>query len=172
MSDRPWMPFYVGDFVSDTTHLSAEEVGAYVLLICHYWTNGGLPTDAERLARIARMDPQKWECKSSVLSAFFRPDWTHKRIDAERAKSDVISAKRSAAARKLWGDKVNRDHASAVRKHRQKQSKSNDSHNHIRIPYDPTLGGDDGLLKAQRGRPIGRLSEEALRTVTNLSRGK
>jgi uncharacterized protein YdaU (DUF1376 family) len=166
MSAKPWMPFYPGDFVSDTTHLSTDEVGAYVLLICHYWTNGGLPKDAERLARIARMTPEQWECKSSVISAFFRSGWTHKRIDAERAKSDVISAKRSAAAHKLWGDKTNRDHASALRKHRHKQSKSNDSHNHNHITsYDLTSVGGDERPKAQREAPIGRLSEAALQTL-------
>lgn len=121
MSARPWMPLYVADLVSETAHLSAEEVGAYVLLIAHYWANDGLPTDAERLARIARLDHQKWECKSSVISAFFRPDWTHKRLDEERAMGDVISAKRSDAAHKSWGNKINRGHANAVRKDRQKQ---------------------------------------------------
>jgi uncharacterized protein YdaU (DUF1376 family) len=70
------MAFYFADFISERAHLSAEEVGAYVLLKAHYCVNGGLPRDAERLARISRLDPQKWECKSSVLSAFFRPDWT------------------------------------------------------------------------------------------------
>jgi uncharacterized protein YdaU (DUF1376 family) len=155
MSARPWMAFYFADFISETAHLSAEEVGAYVLLKAHYWVNGGLPRDAERLARISHLDPQKWECESSVLSGFFGPDWTHKRLDEERAKSDVISAKRTDAAHKSWGNKTNRGHANAARKHRQKQSRTNDSHNHINIHYDPTLVGDDEPCKRRRGSRSG-----------------
>lgn len=36
---RPWMPLYIGDFIADTAHLSAEETGAYILLIMHYWVH-------------------------------------------------------------------------------------------------------------------------------------
>lgn len=39
---RPWMAFYVADYLADTLHLSATEHGAYLLLISHYWVHGGL----------------------------------------------------------------------------------------------------------------------------------
>jgi Protein of unknown function (DUF1376) len=50
MTARPWMPFYVGDYLRDTMHLTQAQHGAYVLLILHYWAHGGLPADDLRLA--------------------------------------------------------------------------------------------------------------------------
>jgi uncharacterized protein YdaU (DUF1376 family) len=145
-----WFPFYVGDFLSDTLHLSSEQVGAYVLLICHYWKNGGLPKDEAQLARIARQDAMQWQCNCNALHSFFDSNWRHKRIDAELERVADVSLKRSMAAHKSWGNKDNREHASALRKHKQKQSKSYDNHNHNNIPYvqpvlDPSQRGSPGM---------------------------
>jgi uncharacterized protein YdaU (DUF1376 family) len=145
-----WFPFYVGDFVRDTMHLSAEETGAYVLLICHYWERGGLPAEPERLARIAKMSLEQWQCTCIALGELFGPNWTHKRIDEELAKSAVLSAKRSAAAHKSWNNKGFRSHANALRKHKQKQSINTANHNHNNIPYvqpvlEPNQRGSPGM---------------------------
>jgi uncharacterized protein YdaU (DUF1376 family) len=48
-----WMPIFWGDFLANTMHLSAQEVGAYFLLIAHAWEHGGrVPYDNARIARI------------------------------------------------------------------------------------------------------------------------
>lgn len=80
---RPWMPLYVADYLADTGHLSAAEHGAYLLLIMHYWVNGGLPAEDRKLARIARMSPRKWARVRSTIAGFFGPGWFHERIDIE-----------------------------------------------------------------------------------------
>lgn len=98
MSDRAWMPLYIADYLADTGHLNAAEHGAYLMLIMHYWQKGSLPSDERLLARIGRMTPDQWAESRDVLAMLFGPDWTHKRIDAERVKADGIIAKRKAAA--------------------------------------------------------------------------
>jgi uncharacterized protein YdaU (DUF1376 family) len=50
MSSLPYMPFFVGDHLRDTRHLTTEEQGAYLLLIFEYWTKGGLPHLSHRSA--------------------------------------------------------------------------------------------------------------------------
>ena len=99
------MPLYVGDYLADTAGLSAEEHGAYLLLIMNYWTNGGpLPDDDARLSRIAACDPARWPSIRSVVSRFFkitRGLWKHKRIDAEiaRAEANIEAKRRGGKAR-------------------------------------------------------------------------
>jgi len=55
MSDTPFMPLWVADFVGDTLDLDAKEVGAYMLILMTMWGRGGtLPNDAKKLQRVAR----------------------------------------------------------------------------------------------------------------------
>src|SRR5689334_3432761 len=96
---RPWMPWYVADFMADTLHLSAAQTGAYMLLIGHYWQHGGLPSEDEALARITRMSAPEWRRSRGVLQAFFHDGWKHKRIDGELEKAADISSKRAASAK-------------------------------------------------------------------------
>lgn len=98
MSNRAWMPLYLDDYLADTGHLSTLEHGAYLLLIMHYWRNGGLPDDERMIARIARLTKDEWAESRDVLGSMFGDGWTHKRIDAELTKADEIIAKRKAAA--------------------------------------------------------------------------
>lgn len=96
---RPWMPWYVADFVADTLHLSAAQTGSYMLLIGHYWQHGELPGDDAALARVARMTPAEWRKAKPAIAAFFHDGWHHKRIDAELARASDISSKRAASAK-------------------------------------------------------------------------
>jgi len=103
MSDRPWMPFYFGDFLADTMHLDRATAFSYLLLIGHYWQHGGLPDDPKQLAQIARVTPRTWQKTASTLQAFFNDGWKHKRIDEELAKSCAFSEKQRANVNKRWG---------------------------------------------------------------------
>jgi uncharacterized protein YdaU (DUF1376 family) len=119
------MRLNVGDFIADTTHLSCEERGAYIALIMHYWRNGGLPDDDERLARIVGLDAMRWQCVRIAMLSLFRANWRHKRIDEELAKAAVKSAKATLSANNRWKDKVNPNNANALRAHRQRISERN-----------------------------------------------
>lgn len=99
MSAPPWMPFYVADYLADTGHLSTLEHGAYMLLIMHYWQHKGLPPDELKLARISRLSEEEWSAVRGTMVALFDEGWTHKRIDAEIAKTAETMIKRSAAGK-------------------------------------------------------------------------
>jgi len=99
MSAIIWMPLYVGDYRRDTAHLSAAQHGAYLLLIMHYWQQGGLPDEDDQLSRIASMSLAEWKKNRSVLRAFFGEGWRHARIDEELKNAVERYQKRSAAGK-------------------------------------------------------------------------
>ena len=101
---RPWMPLYIGDYLRDTRHLTTEQHGAYLLLIMHYWTHGGLPTDKKQIYSICALErhnaARKWRSICLAIAPFFDEHWRHKRIDAELEKHRVTNEKRAMAGRK------------------------------------------------------------------------
>jgi uncharacterized protein YdaU (DUF1376 family) len=99
---KAWMPLYIGDYMADTGHLSTAEHGCYLLLIMHYWENGGLPGNDRLLARICRCRTEDWTRRyREAMTAFFGDGWRHARIDAELCRLEEISNKRKAAAMQM-----------------------------------------------------------------------
>lgn len=106
MASRPtaFMPLWIGDYLADTTHLSTDQHGAYLLLLMAYWRRGGpLPADDAYLCRIAGMTVYKWRGIRQTIVAFFEERdgvWISKRSDEELAKAEIRYGKRAAAGRK------------------------------------------------------------------------
>jgi uncharacterized protein YdaU (DUF1376 family) len=95
----PYLPFFIGDYLKETRHLTTEEHGAYLLLILEYWVKqGSLPDDDAKLARIVGMPVAKWKKMRPVIEAFFRDGWRHERMDAELVKAEGRRAKAHKAA--------------------------------------------------------------------------
>lgn len=91
MAEAPFMPFFIGDYMADTTHLTTAQHGAYMLLLLACWTRGGaLPDDNAELSRITRCRIDRWRnTVRPIMETFFQiaeGKWTHKRIDKELAK--------------------------------------------------------------------------------------
>ena len=95
---NPWIPFYVGDYLAKTQHLTTVQHGAYFLLILHYWANGSLPTTDKELMAIARMGEEEWLGNCYTLAKFFDANWRHARLD-----TDIEKAKKRSKARALAG---------------------------------------------------------------------
>jgi hypothetical protein len=57
-------------FLSSTFHLSAEETGAFALLLFHWFEHGALPA-AEKMHEVARVPKSTWpQCKDEILRLF------------------------------------------------------------------------------------------------------
>lgn len=68
-----WMPWFIGDYLRDTGHLSTEQHGAYMLLLGAMWISGGkLPNDDAKLASICRLSLRRWRTHKDTLFEFFR----------------------------------------------------------------------------------------------------
>jgi uncharacterized protein YdaU (DUF1376 family) len=100
MSQFPSLPLFTDAFLADTGHLSAQETGAYLLLIMIAWRSPEcrLPDDDAKLARWARVDKRTWlRIKPSIMEFWTLQDgfWMQKRLSKER---DIVS-KRAEVAR-------------------------------------------------------------------------
>lgn len=113
------MPLYIADYLADTTRLTTEQHGAYMLIIMDYWRNGAPPDDDNVLANITKLTPNAWRKHRVSLSKLFTIDggeWKHKRIDDELKKaSDNATAyanRAKVAAEKRWNkDKISTNQA-------------------------------------------------------------
>lgn len=98
MSKPAAIPFFGDAYLADTTHLTTEEHGAYILLLLAAWRQEdcALPNDDRKLARIAGLTPRKWASIKETILDF----WTiekgrihQKRLRKER---DFVNQKSEA----------------------------------------------------------------------------
>lgn len=94
----PFMPFYIADYMADTSHLTTVEHGAYLMLIMNYWQRGqSLPNDDRKLARIVGLGPREWKRMRDTISEFFEisgSEWRHTRVESELASLRAKSLKK------------------------------------------------------------------------------
>lgn len=171
MSRRPQaMLLWIGDIERDTGHLSNEELGAYMRLMWHYYSNGSLPIETKRLASIARTDGASFGASlEPALGPLFGPNWTHKRIDRELQKMAEISAKRYAASLKALEARGKKLSPNGARLLEQMTTKSTSIRqpNHTNIKKDRSTSLVTGRLE-----PLGGLSEGLLTKVGLRGGGK
>lgn len=102
--NRSWYPFYVGDYIRETAHLSMLEHGAYRLLIDHYMGTGHpIPKDTHKIYRICRATTRiERQIVLQIVCEFFvlQGDYYHnKRCDEEILKQLNYSNSQSAKAK-------------------------------------------------------------------------
>lgn len=106
MASLPYMQLYVSDYLADTAHLSAEQHGAYMLLLMNYWQKGKpLDNTNERLQHVARLSESAWASNKEILAEFFLIEgeiWTHPRIEEDLAKVREKSIKASTAGKRSF----------------------------------------------------------------------
>lgn len=123
MAEFPALPFYTDVFIADTMHLSAEETGAYLMLLMVAWRTPdcALPDDNKKLARFARCDTRRWKAIKDEVMAFWtlgaNKKWTQKKLLAVRKSVRERTAKAQQAANARWLNLNDTGNASASRGH-------------------------------------------------------
>jgi uncharacterized protein YdaU (DUF1376 family) len=108
MSDYPYLPFWVNDYLSDCGHLSDEEHGRYLLLLLAMWKapGGRIPNDEEWLARKFRKTVfEVREYLHPIIDEFCQTDgnWIYqKRLSQELEHALKRSQKNSVSAKSRW----------------------------------------------------------------------
>ena len=67
----PAFQFYARDFLASTSDMGAEEVGAYIRLLCYQWDKGAIPDDIPRIERIAGMatpSVRQWQTDGTAIA--------------------------------------------------------------------------------------------------------
>lgn len=98
---------HIGDYTTDTAHLSLLEDGAYRRLMDRYYTTEApLPADDSLFRLLRARSPDEQDAVRVVLAEFFDltdAGWAHKRCDAEIEAFKAKSGKAADAANKRWG---------------------------------------------------------------------
>jgi uncharacterized protein YdaU (DUF1376 family) len=103
MAQAPVMPLFTDALIGDTTHLSTEQFGAYVLILIATWRNNGkaLPDDDKRMAHICRISVARWrKSMRPVLVEFFRDGWHQLRLEKEYERVNQLIEVRRKQGRK------------------------------------------------------------------------
>jgi len=133
MADFPSLPLWTDAYLADTTDLSAEEHGVYLLLLMAAWRTPtcSLPDDDTRLARMAKIGPKKWRRMRPVMERFFTVEagqWTQNRLLKERDRVEKSRNQKSQAAHaKHDKDKKTRENSFPSDAHRNAKSDNCDA---------------------------------------------
>jgi uncharacterized protein YdaU (DUF1376 family) len=74
MAELPCMPLWWDAYLSDTTHLTCTEHGAYLLILGAMWRAGGdLPDDDLMLMRVTHLTRGQWRRMRPRLWGFMHP---------------------------------------------------------------------------------------------------
>lgn len=162
MSNAPFMQLYVGDYLTDTRHLTTEQHGAYLLILMTMWSKGGqLPSDPKKLARIAGLSGRKWASVWEEISEFFTVDGdviTNQRLQKEYKKARDKSELRAQAgskggkAKSLKNNKASVAKATALPKQGQKSEPYIDNSE----DKSSSLSNDDGYQEFLDAHPRSR----------------
>jgi uncharacterized protein YdaU (DUF1376 family) len=136
---KPFMMLYVADYLADTRHLTAEQHGAYLLLLMSMWRCGGyIPGDERSLAKLACLSLKQWRRVGAPVEALLTRQGekiTQQRLLSELQKASVISDARRAAAHRSHEVRSLKTHdtprANAESLHEQSTLQREGNHNHI-----------------------------------------
>ena len=67
----PSFDLYPGDLIKSTSAMAADVFGAYFRLLCYQWEHGAIPQFTDERARVAGVDPARWDSVWARMSNRF-----------------------------------------------------------------------------------------------------
>lgn len=151
---KAYMPLWVGDYISDTQHLSTLEHGVYLLLLMHYWRNGALTDDKSKLMRITRVS--RYKIIHNILLEFFHlkdGKWCNARLEKEILRIQIHKEKRVNSAKIASKARWEREKQKSMQNASVTDSVTNATHTHTHnqkeeyIFYGNTVRINEATLK-------------------------
>jgi uncharacterized protein YdaU (DUF1376 family) len=140
-----WMPMFWGDFLANTMHLSAQEVGAYTLLIAHAWEhNACIPLASAQ--RIARIDNRNWRKVWEKLAPLFQP------VDGHEGQAPRVCCSRVATELAIAAEISSKRKGAAEQMHANRRARAEQMHPHPTLPKDKKLSNGKNAGRAPRAR--------------------
>ncbi len=181
---KPWayLKFYGSDFLNATASWTMEERGIYVTLLWYAWVNDGLPSDIDRLERMAAGCKAAWPLFETKFPIFPDGKRRNPRMEQDRdpfnERSKALSDRALRAANARWhpGDDASSNASSMLQAsdkqclthHSQSQSQSQNKTNMAAPLYTPAETGegtgtadnetDPPARKGGKGRPASGLT--------------
>jgi len=173
LSETPFMPLWVADFVGDTLDLDAKEIGAYMMILMTMWGRDGyLPNDKKKLQRVARCG-RDWPRVWGAIEHYFTVEGD--KITQLRLRKEL---QKVAAKREVNAQSGARGGAAKALKYKD-QGLANASHSlkqpepypelERKTPLNPPEGGGEGIdfqfRKRRRREPKVTPAQEALALI-------
>jgi uncharacterized protein YdaU (DUF1376 family) len=106
MAKAPAFQLYSNDFFVDTITWELDELGLYSRLLFVEWSNGPLPNDHKKLAKIAGISPKKFSNLFQIVSSKFvlndDGNLVNVRMEKAREKQVKYAESRKEIAHKRW----------------------------------------------------------------------
>lgn len=180
MAEFPALPLFTDAFIADTTHLTAAQTGAYLMLLICAWRTPDcrLPNNDIMLARYSRMHLRTWKANKDLLLSFWKIDEEGKiyqpRLLDERnyvslmRNKNVIAGKISALKRKERGSTTvatKRQHKSNPHTHTHIEVSKEDTSNKSDLPEWLPINDWNEWIKQRKKKPTQRALELAIKEL-------
>jgi uncharacterized protein YdaU (DUF1376 family) len=146
-----WLPLYWQRFLLGTLDMSAEEIGAYILLLIHQWDKGALPLDEKTLRKISKASKKSLE---NVLKKFEKtPEGLKNSVleqvrDEQQEKMLKRSNSAASAAHKRWSRNATamptHSEGNAIREEERRVDKSESKHANAHTTTSQGEGNSEG----------------------------
>ncbi|MCU4396947.1 DUF1376 domain-containing protein [Acinetobacter junii] len=113
-----WMPLYIGDLQAKFARMTAEQIGAALLLMMDFWKNGAIPHDLATVCSITKL-PQHTKAKT-LLNTLMALELFE--VESEQIHSSFLTSLKSQA---LQNQQMKSDKAKNAAQARWNKSASN-----------------------------------------------